>query len=198
MIPLANANSSTAPLIYMTMKGKNRMPPQHTDLNVSVSIPLNVSTYSLPLLPPLHISIPPPLHFDRWPILAPMHPSPQGPTLLHTIPYRSRARIPPDTLLSLLIRLRALKRSPVLVLCPWIPRLLVAPPLRSLPTFLLPSPATFLWKISPLSLPIPRFVCDRLSHPSLVFLSTVLTHRGVNAIHQNLRLSLHSSKIRFL
>jgi hypothetical protein len=144
-----------------------------------------MSTYSPPLLPPPHISIPPSLHFDRWPILAPMLSSPHGPTLLHTTPYRSRARIPPDTPLSLFIHLRVPKRSPVLVQCPWIPRLLVAPPPRSLPTFLLPSPATFLWKTSPLNLPTLLLVCDRLLHPSLVSLSTVPTHRDVNAIRQN-------------
>jgi hypothetical protein len=198
-ISLASANSSTALPIHTTMKGINKTLPRHTELNVSASIPQSVLTHSLP--PPLHTSIPPLLHFERWLILVPMLSSPHGPTLLQTILFPSRARIPPDSHLSLSIHPRGPKRSLVLARCPWIPQLLVAPRSRSLVTFLLPSPATFPWRIPqipPLSQPTPRSVCDRPSHPSLVPLSTVLTHRDANVIHQNLRLSRLSSRILFL
>jgi len=162
MMPLASANSSTALLIHTTMKGISKTLPRHTELNVSASIPQSVTTPSPP--PPLHTSILPLLHFDRWPILAPMLLSPHGPTLLRTILFPSLARIPPGSHLSLSIRPRGPKRSLVLARCPWIPQLLVAPPSRSLLTFPLPSPATFPWRIPqipPLSQPTPRSVCDR-------------------------------------
>jgi hypothetical protein len=199
MIPLASANSFTTLPIHTTMKGINKTLLRHTELNVSALIPQSVPTHSPP--PPLHTSILPLLHFDRWPILAPMLSSPHDPTLLQTILFPSRARIPPDSHPSLSIHPRGPKRSLVLARCPWIPQLLVAPPSRTLLSFLLPSPATFPWRIPqipPLSQPTPRSVCDRPSHPSLVPLSTVLIHRDVNVIHQNLRLSRLSSRILFL
>ena len=199
MIPLASANSSTALPLYTMMKGTNKTLPRHTELNVFASIPQSVSTHSPP--PPLHILILPLLHFDRLPILAPMLSSPHGPTLLQTVLYPSHARIPPDSHPSLSIHPRGPKRSLVLARCLWIPRLLVAPPSRSLLTFLLPSPATFPWRISqipPLSQPTPRSACGRPSHPSLAPLCTVPTHRDVSVIHQNHRLSRLSSRILFL
>lgn len=190
MIPPASANSSMALPIHTTMKGVNTTLPRHTELNVYASIPQSVSTHSPP--PPLHTSILPLLHFDCRPILAPMLPSPHGPTLLQTIQFPSHARILPDSHPSLSIHPHGPKRPLVLARCPWIPQLLVAPPSRSLLTFLLPYPGTFPWRIPqipPLSQPTHRSVCDRPSHPSLVPLSMALTHRDVNAIHQNLRLS---------
>ena len=193
MIPLANANLSTNLLIYTTMKGTNKTLPRYTELNVSVSIPQSVLTHSPSLLLSLHTLILPLLHFDHRPILAPMLPSLHGPTLLQTITFPSRARIHPDFHRSLSIHLRAPNRSPALAQCPWIPQLLVAPPPRSLLTFLLPSPATFLWNLLQLPLlsqqPTSPFVCDRPSHLSLVSHSMVLTHRDANVIRQNLRLS---------
>lgn len=199
MIPLASANSSTTLPIHTTMKGINKTLPRHTELNVSASIPQSVSTHSPP--PPLHTSILPLLHFDGRPILAPILPSLHGLTLLQAIPSPSHARIPPDSHPSLSFHPRGPRRSLLLARCPWIPQLLVAPPPRSLLTFPLPSPATFPWRtpqIPPLSQPTPRSVCDRPSHPSLVPLSMVLTHRDVNVIRQNLRLSRLSSRILFL
>src|SRR6266403_826123 len=123
-----------------------------------------------------------------------------GPNVSASIPQSvsTHSPMPPDSPPSLSIHPRGPKRSPLLAQCPWILRLLVAPPPRSLLTFLLPSPATFPWRIPQiplLSQPIPRSVCDRPSRPSLVHHSMVLIHRDVNVIHQNLRLSLLSSRI---
>jgi hypothetical protein len=181
------------------MKGISKTLPRHTELNVSASIPQSVSTHSPQ--PPLHTSILPLLHFDRPPILVPIPSSLHGPTLPPTMLFPSRARIPPDSPPSLSIKPRGPMRSPLLAQCPWIPLLLVAPPPRSLLTFHLPSLATFPWKVSqilPLSRPTPRFVCDRPSHRSLAHLSMVQIRSDGNVIHQNLRLSLLSSRILFL
>ena len=195
MIPLVNANSSTALPIHSTM---DKSLPRHTESNVSASVPLGVSTHSLLL--PLHISTLPLLHFDRR-ILAPMLPNPHGPTLFQTMLSLSRAWMLPDSHPSLSVNARGPKWSLVLARCLWIPQLLVVPLSRSPLTFLLPSPATFPWRIPqipPASQPTPRSACDGPSHRSLVPLSMVPTLRDVNAIRQNLHLSRLSSRILFL
>src|SRR5258708_14473036 len=97
------------------MKGISKTLPQHTELNVSASIPQSVSTHSPQ--PPLHTLILPLLHFDRPPILAPILASLHSLTLPQTMLFPSHARIPPDSPPSLSFNPHTPNRSPLLTQC---------------------------------------------------------------------------------
>lgn len=177
-ILLANASSSIVPT-HTIAKGIRKMLLRHIGLNVSVSIHQTMSPRKLSLLPPFHTSILPLLHFDRRLTLAPSLPSPHGHTLLLSIPFPSHARIPPDSPPFHTIRPSAPKLRRLPAQCPWIPRRLVAPPSKSLLTFLLPFRAMFPWsllQIPPFNPPTLPSACDQPSLLSPVLHPMVQIH----------------------